>query len=204
LTKILSRSGDSLADLYDVKGSIAGVDQLISEEVHLTHEMGAVLFSERLSSRMLILSSGSIAQNITFAVPFSVGQFTARLLGVQVLTDNTSRISHCQLSINSPPGGDDTDVPFWYWDTANDDARSISILVNGTLATTALLNPLTMIPQVPNLVIGTDAPLASGSVIFRGVTTGFGAGTVLLRALVSIAFPQQGGLSSRGLPLPGW
>lgn len=203
MSKILSKSGDSLADVYDVEGSIAGIDELLSTDVNLTHEMGATIFSERLSSRMLVLSTGAIAQNVTFAVQFSIGTGHGRILGAQVISDSATRTSHCQISVTSPFGFDDTDVPFFIFDVATDNIKTINIQVLGALSSPALLNPLSPI-QLPQFLVGTSAPRPSNIISFRGRTTGFGAGTVTTRALVSIVFPEIGGLSSRGLPVPSW
>ena len=43
-------------------------------------------------------------------------------------------------------------------------------------------------------------------IAFRGVTSAFGAGTVVLTALIHIAFTHLGGNvpSNFGLPVPGW
>ena len=70
MPKILSQAGDSLADSYDVAGSIAGVDDLITQDVQLLHEMGGTIFSERLTSQVLTIASGSIAQNSEYTGQF--------------------------------------------------------------------------------------------------------------------------------------
>jgi len=112
MAKVLSKSGDSLADVYDVEGSIAGIERLQSEEVHLTHDMGQTLFSERLASRMLELSSGVLSQSTVFNVNFSIG-ITSRLLAIQVLSTNSGRLVKCSVAITSPPAVDNMDVPIW-------------------------------------------------------------------------------------------
>ena len=201
MSKILAKSGDSLADVYDVEGSIAGIDDLVSREVNLVHEMGATIFSERLAGRMLDISSGAILQNIQFDVNFSVS-VTSRILALQVVTTSSTRLNRVQVSITSPPSLDNSDVPIWVWDS-NDGFRFANVLTAGALASINILVPA-MTPQIPTLLVGQDSPRQVSTITLRGLTTGFGAGNVTTRLILYVAFPQLGGVSSRGLPLPGW
>lgn len=201
MPKILSKTGDSLADVYDVEGSIAGVDELLSEEINLVHEMGGTAFSERLSTRMFSISSGAIAQSIAFNVNFSENE-NARVLGVQVITTTEARVSHVQVSITSPPGVDNQECPIWGWESTKDTFRSLSMLVGGAIVSRDVLVPAFSL--LPNLLVGPDSPRSAQTLTIRGAATAFGAGTVTIQALLYLAFPQTAGLSSRGLPLPGW
>ena len=45
MVKILSQAGISLADLYNVEGSIAGIEQLDTRELPIVHEMSGTIFS---------------------------------------------------------------------------------------------------------------------------------------------------------------
>jgi len=200
--KILGKAGDSLADVYDVKGSIAGVEELLSQDVSLVHEMGGVLFSERLSSRVVALASGSIAQSLAFNVNFSFGE-NSRILALCVITDNVARLNDVQISLTSGPAVDNTEVPIFAWNDANDLSTGINVLLAGSVASRAMLIPATDM-QIPNLLVGSDSPRPLTTMSMRGDTTAFGAGTTITTALIYVAFPQVQGLSSRGLPLPGW
>lgn len=199
--KILSKSGDSLADVYDVRGSIAGVEELLSEEINLVHEMGATIFNERLSARMVLLTTGAIAQNVKWNVNFSATE-TSRILGVVVLSSSPAEVNRAQLSVTSPPALDNTDVPFFVW-AAGEPTQVIDVLIDGTVEGLQALLPATP-ANVPNLLIGFDSPRAAATLSFRGSMTAFGAGTAVVRAIVHLAFPSRSGLSSRGLPIPGW
>ena len=199
--KILSKSGDSLADVYDVKGSIAGIEELLSKDVNLVHEMGATIFSERLSGRILSITTGAILQDTQFDVAFSFSE-TSRLLGLQVVSTSPSRISRCQVSITSGPSFDNTDLPIFIWDSTLG-SRAINVLIGGALQVLSILIPA-QAQLIPNLMLGFDSPRPSSTITMRGLTTGFGAGNVTITALVYVAFPQLGGVSSRGLPIPGW
>ena len=204
MVKILSKSGDSLADTYDVEGSVAGIDQLETRELGIIHEMGHTVFSERLSASIRRGTSGAILQSTTWdlTIPdFPVTPF--RVLGVVVVAD-AGRVAFAQVSLQDASG--DREIPIWIWDTDNDVQSDIRIVENGA----AVANLLALVPSnnggtVPNLALGSEQPQPVGeNVLFRGVTTAFGAGTVTCTALIYIAFSQIGGISSRGLPVPGW
>lgn len=205
MSKILSQSGDSLADVYDVEGSIIGVEELQAKDVNLVHEMGSTILSERLGARILQLPTGAIAQNTDWAVNFSVGSRITRILGVQVVTLPDSRLVRCQVSVTEPPALGNTDFPIWYWDgIAGDISQEITILLNGSTVTQHVLVPTLGAQLTPNLALGAGQRLSTQTISFRGRSFSFGAGTVSTTALVYVAFPQLGGVSSRGLPIPGW
>ena len=198
--KILGQAGTSLADQYDIEGSIAGVEILDSEEVKTVHEMGGVMFSERLGGTIIELSSGDIAQNISSSTNLNLGPDMGRILGVQMFALPAARTSRCQVSIADAVLS--TDLPLTYWETG-DPEKTIDISSGGSLLTSNLLEP-TSPPLLPNLAIGADSRNPTPFVIFRFRSSGFGAGTVLIKAVLYFAFASVSGLSSRGLPLPGW
>lgn len=201
MPKVLSQSGNSLADVYDVEGSIAGIEELLSKDVNLVHEMGSTIFSERLSARMIALSSGALAQSLEWDINFSFAEHT-RILAVQVVTATVARVNQASVALLSGAAVDDMEVPIWAWD-ANEGSVVARVLIGGAVATQAvLISPI--VPQVPSMLTGNDAPRPASTVSFRGGTTAFGAGTVITQALIYGLFPQVAGLSSRGLPIPGW
>ena len=203
MAKILSKSGDSLADVYNVQGSIAGIDQLLSEEVHLVHEMGSTIFSERLSSSILVLDTAALSQTTDFAINFFLGRTTARILGVQVLANQSpvTRILRASVNISTPIPI--TDMPIWTWVPADLESTVNIIIAGSSSLGKFLMNGNNRL--LPNITIGSDQPFGTTPTIsFRGKTATFGAGTVIVTALIYFAFASAGGLSSRGLPLPGW
>lgn len=202
MSKILSQSGVSLSDVYDVEGSIVGVEELDAEAVKTVHEMGGTIASERMSSRVLLLSTGAIAQDISFAVAFNVGPDINRILNVEVLADQ-ARITHCNVCL-ADLAAPINDMPLWAWDTLVNGVQTIRSSVGGTLG-----NRLRLVPDQgitgPTMAMGTSQPLPTNQIQFRGVTSGFGAGTTVLSALIMMLFPQSAsGLSNSGLPVPGW
>ena len=201
MTKILSRSGDSLADVYDVEGSIAGIDELQSKDVNLVHEMGGVLFSERLSGRVVTLTTGNILASANFSINFSVSN-TSRLLAATVIVDDIVRIARWSLAVTSGPGQDNTEVPIGFWKTSDLD-RSVNVLIGGSVSLLFALIPIVPM-MLPQLMIGQDSPRPISTVTFRGDAAAFGGGNVEVQALLYFAFPETAGLSSRGLPVPGW
>lgn len=210
MPKVLAQTGISLADVYDVEGSIAGTDELLSKEVSLVHEMGGQIFSERLESFLIDLNSTAIAQGAGFdieaaAFPDSVN----RVLGAVMIADTAARTSHCQISMHTPEAGLNADLPIVIWDSAIDAERTIRVRLPGGVVS----NLVALIPAaglgLPNLMTRTGAPNTMGSLFFRGASSAFGAGTVTIRALVMLCRanpgnPVPGHPSSHGLPLPGW
>jgi len=201
VAKILAQAGMSLADLYNVEGSIAGVEDLQSRDVNLVHEMGATVFSERLVARQFILESGAIAQNITFNVATTFEE-NARILAVQIGSNQAARVLRASVSIRAD--NDIMDVPIVVWSSVIDGFAACQVLIAGSVVTLEILQPSVQQALLPNLMVGNTQRLPANEIVLRGVTTGFGAGTVQIRGLVYLALPQLGGISSKGLPLPGW
>lgn len=203
MAKILSQSGDSLADTYDVKGSVAGIDQLETRELPIVHEMGGTLFSERLSASIRRSTTGNINQNTEWDnVLADLPATPGRILGVCVISSDANRILNASVSVQEQAG--DREMPIFLWDT-NEQFLAARLVENGAAAGlfNFLANALN-IGTVPSMLIGTEQPQPIDRVSFRGDTTGFGAGTVVATMLLYVAFSQVAGISSRGLPIPGW
>jgi len=205
VAKVLAQAGVSLADVYNVVGSVAGVDELVSREVHLTHEMGQTIFSERLSATAEVIATSGLAQNISFDIRFSLGAtIPRRLLALQVFADVTTRIATAQVSVNSGALAG-TDVPIWSWQVgAGSDFERLIRQEVATSTTNRFQLVSTEPPQIPNFLMGTLQPNSVPDLMLRGVTSGFGAGTVVLSAVFYLAFADVRGLSSEGLPMPSW
>lgn len=205
MVKILSQAGASLADVYDVKGSIAGIDELSTRELPIVHEMGGTVFSERFNTDVRFITTGALNQNTTWDIVLSnLPAVPSRILGVLVLATTVSRLSVATLSVRSRVSGAENEVPIFAWDTnrGNVTARLVS---NGAApgSVNTLENSLD-IATLPSMLAGDGEADSVNEVAFRGLTTGFGAGTVTATALVYLAFPELGGVSSRGLPVPSW
>lgn len=203
MTKILSQAGVTLADVYDVVGSVAGIEQLESREVGLVHEMGSTIFSERMRTTIRREATGDLAQGtevniVTSNMPVTIN----RLLGIAVITDDASRLGRITILARDPANG--LEIPVWIWDGANSDR--INMRDAGSAVTAFdLLRGLPSNQFIPNLTGGGDqGPDPVNELALRGVTAAFGAGTVFVRAFYYIAFPFLGGVSSKGLPIPSW
>lgn len=206
MVKILGQSGRSISDAYDVDGSIVGIERLEAREVTLVHEMGATIFSERASGFIRRAATGDILQSVNWDIVISdLPAGISRILGLAVISDASTRISFCTVSVRDPASGAERELPIFIWDT-NEDVITVRIEENGAAA--ANFGMLVSAPSVgvnmPSMLIGSGQPQRVGEIAFRGATTAFGAGTVFARLLLYVAFSQVGGLSSRGLPIPSW
>jgi len=201
MVKILSQAGNSLADTYDVVGSVAGIDELETRELPIVHEMGGTVFSERLRGEIGRLPTAALNQSATFDISLALPEAVSRILAVLVLADTAARVDEAQVSIRQGVTG--REMPIFLWDTADNVESTIRIIENGGAAG----DQVALIPdprQVPNMAFGTAQPVGQSVLVFRGNTAAFGAGTVTLVALVYHAFSQLEGVSSRGLPIPSW
>jgi len=200
VVKILSQAGNSLADMYDVEGSIAGIDQLVTSELPIVHEMGGTVFSERLSFGVRRLASSS-AQSLNFILTATdLPRVPTRLLGVQVFCNNAARLVRMGVYANNPRTSQD--FPLWVWDTVN--SVSMRIEDNVVVADLDLLTPVIGATGQASFAGASGQPQSFEDITLRGTTTAFGAGTVAFTALMYLAFAQIRRPSSRGLPVPGW
>jgi len=204
--KVLGRVGVSLADQYDVKGSRAGVEELDVTEVKAVHELGATMFSERFSTRIMEVTSGAIAQSLTFNAAIdpadvlqNMPQGVIRILGVTVLV-SAVRVSRVQLSIRD--NALDRDMIFWMWRDVTD--LSDNQIVDDGSGLQIVLQPINPPWGLPTVMAGTEQPFFTPSFVLRGTTTAFGAGTATVTARILIAFAASEGLSSFGVPVPSW
>ena len=189
--------------MYDVEGSIAGIESLETRELPIVHEMGATLFSERLSGAFNRQTSTALAQNLTWDIEVQVGTVVARILGLCVYTPlNSGRIDHVTVSIRESVAN--REVPIFVWDAATGGVVAARFRDNGAAAAEVImLENMLDIATLPSMLF-TGQPVTVDQIAFRGLTTGFGAGTVECMMTFYRAFSQRDGLSSRGLPIPGW
>ncbi len=202
--KILAQTGVSLADVYDIEGSIVGVDQLHSDEINLVHEMGATIFSERLGSTIQRFVTGDMAADDTFDLTLIVSGIY-RVLGVTVLADTAARINRAQLSLRD--SGTGREIPFWIWTTGIDVEHAIRIVENGSAVGNSTAMTQAVPQTMPTLGMGVGQRInqqVGNEIVFRGLASSFGAGTVELTALVHVANPSIARLGSTGLPIPSW
>lgn len=202
MVKILSQAGMSLADVYDVVGSVAGVEQLQAGEVSLVHEMGATIFSERFNLFVRRVTTAALLQNTDWDILLTDLPATPwRVLSVAVLSLTLAHTERAQLSVRD--ANTEREMPMLVWNRVDDTERAIRIVENG--AASAVLGMLTpAVAFVPTMGSGADQRQSMENIAFRGRTSAFGAGTVVHVALVQLAFSHIGGISSRGLPIPSW
>jgi hypothetical protein len=206
--KILAQAGFSLADVYDIVGSVIGLEELDVTEVKAVHELGGQIHSERLQSFILQQTTGALAQNVVWdlsqnAFPDSVN----RLLGLIVVSNVAARVRLAQVSVSDNDTG--REIPVYVFDNLDDDELSIRWSNDGAAAATHFFLRPTAGIYVPNLLTRLGTTKAMPNITFRGTTDAFGAGTVTTTLIMHIARPNTavpgaGEPSSHGLPIPSW
>jgi len=214
MPKVLSQSGISLADVYDVKGSIVGVENLEAADVSLVHEMGTTIFSERMGGGTLRFSAGAQAQNANFEVLSGAGNFpegVTRILGVQVFLADSSasgEVASAAVCVRAPNGGGlgvPREFPIWIWHETDDNQQNVRYRDDGTLNRLTFLVPRSPVPGIPSFLFGTEQPsVPVPELTFRGTMAAFGAGTIEPVVLIYISNAQTVRPSSVGLPVPSW
>jgi len=196
---VQSQAGISLSDIYDVRGGQAAVERLVSTDVPVTHELGGTIFSERFSMfarRDAQNNAASVNIDMVFTgLPGGI----SRVLAVNMFTDDATRLLDVTVSLEGT--GVDTGMPIWQWDQVN--SRASRFIEAGIPQNLVALVPEPAFTFLPNLLV-TDAPQSFDQIGVRGRTAAFGAGNVLLTASILLGFAAIGGISSRGLPIPGW
>lgn len=205
MPKVLSQAGNSLADIYDVRGSVAGIETLETHELPIVHEMGGTVFSERLSGAFSRSTTGALAQNTTWDIAVTgLGNGISRILGLVVFTTDAARLTEVTASVRDSDVG--REVPIFIWDL-NEAVIGGRIQDDGAaVGSVAFLSNAGGGVNLPSLLIGDEQPQPIPEVAFRGLTSGFGAGTVTTTLVFYRAFSETAGagVSSRGLPIPGW
>lgn len=201
--KILSRAGASLADIYDVVGSISGLETLESREVTLAHEMGATIFSERFQTTFRRMHSGDVLQSTDIDLVLStLPAAPTRLLALTVVTLNQSRIANVAVSVRSPLAVTQ-EIPIWAWDKVN---FSLSRFTDeGVIVGRDILQGVPQLGSMPTFIGGEgQGSTMVHEVALHAQTNAFGAGTVNITAFLHFGFAFEAGLSSLGVPFPSW
>jgi len=205
--KILSQAGVSLADVYDIEGSVVGLENLDVGDIQGVHELGGQIHSERLQAFLIRMTTGAILQSTAFditagGIPDSIN----RVLNVFVFSDVAARLHFAQVGILGQ--GAAGEIPMWSWDSTSDAEYDVRLTIGGAAAG-AELAARSPNPFVPQLLMRLGPNKLMPDLSFRGQTLAFGAGTVTVQALVLIARPNEGNPppgspSSHGLPIPSW
>jgi len=209
MPEIQGQAGHTLAQNYDIKGGAVRITELLSREVHLNHEMGGQIFSERARFSVIEFQTSAVAQNTAFNVEQGgIVDAPNRILGFEAFGNNASRLAHLSLAISNTITG--REIPIWKWQLAVADMGEINLQWSEdgeAVATT--INYNTGIPFTPQLLLRMGLLGDMPSLIMRGVTSGFGAGTQIITGVMTILrptnlSPSPGEASSHGLPIPSW
>lgn len=206
--KILSQAGTSLADVYDVEGSVVGLEELDVANIQGVHELGHQIHAERLLVFGLIANTGALAQSTAWDVSLSAFPDSInRLLSISAVSSFAGRVNDCSVHIGDPLTGVDHGI--WLWDSVNDVEGTVR-RGSPAVAAAVSLRPLSHVAGgLPTLLARTGTSGRMPNLIFRGSTSAFGAGTVTVQALMQVIRPDRGAPgagepSSHGLPIPSW
>lgn len=203
MPKVLSQAGNSLADTYDVEGSIAGIENIETRDLPIVHEMGGTVFSERWSTTVRRAATGNIAASAVIGIVLTdLPNTPTRILGISAISDDASRLAALAVLARDPIAG--REFPLWIHETAT--ADNVRMVDDGSAVTQFdLLRPRTAHTINPSFTGGFEQPQIVNEIAIRGAATAFGAGTVFVRVFIYIAFAETGRVpSSRGLPIPSW
>ena len=203
--KILAQAGSSLADIYDVQGSVIGLEELDASHVKAVHDLGGTIFSERLRGLIIRMDSTAIAQNIDFEViAGGLPNNIQRVLNIAIVARETTRILNCSLALQTAAGTREFIIQSW--DSTPDVEHRVRFF-DGVLGDHFLLVP--GFNQLPTIIAPHSDENDMLSLVFRGTASAFGAGTVTVKAWVYLlrpgpGTPTPGTPSSHGLPIPSW
>ena len=206
MPKILAQAGISLADVYNVEGSVAGTDELLSKEVSLVHEMGGQILSERLLTHTINIETAALLQNVDYRILFSnLPDCPNRIVSVIVAADVPARVLHATVCVSPVTSG--SDAVLWNHTGAVDGDYELRMEDSGVVVNLVGLDP--HFSFVPFLVTRAGDEALMPQVILSGRTTGFGAGDVSVQAFVTVIRAQRnnpaaGEPTSHGLPIPSW
>jgi len=202
-------AGSTLAANYDVEGSQISISELLAQDVNLVHEMGGQIFSER--ARILLVKFTSIAT--AASTPFVLEQggivdAPNRLLGFEAFGNNAGRVNNVSLAIRNTSTG--REMPVWKWQTAVGEMTEIFVhWSDDGAAAGQTINYFTDVPFAAQMLLRADLLGNMPSLIMRGVTGAFGAGTQIVTGVATLLVPTSlnpgpGEPSSHGLPMPSW
>ena len=204
--KVQSSAGSSLADTYDVVGSVIEIERLETRHPQAVLDLQATVFSERLSGAMRRFTSGDILQSVTFGTIETMPLVPCRLLAIQMFTDNAARITRACVVVRSEfTDGTAQEIPICVWDATNSESVRF-VDDNNAAAPLALLVPTLASLRDPLMTFGLEQQENAHQLVLRGDSSAFGAGTVEIWAVAYIAHAIGTGVgpSSHGLPIPSW
>jgi len=199
---VQSKAGESLTDLYDVRGGQAPIERIETNVVQGVHELGATIQSERFSQTVRKVEHLGGGQSTNFNV--SIGNLPDGVWKVDsvyvTVSSDASRLTKCCAGFRS---AQQRDVPLWVWDENNSRILLIEsdALGNGVI----VLSPDPVFSAFPQLASGLDQPASISELFLSGTLGAFGAGTEDIKAWFKISFCDVPGIvSPRGLPIPSW
>jgi len=204
--KVLSQAGISISDQYDFQGSSEGVREMEIEVVQAVHDLGPTMTSERMLGRIdRTITPVGLLQSVEIDMPLgALPEPISKVYGIQVFANNAGRTTNLAVHVANARGTIQ-EFPVWVWDETGETATEI-VMAGGATGSLTLLTPIggIVIPQF--LLVGAGQQLEVSTMVLRGNTSAFGAGTIFYTVLVYLAFPgvEGGAISTFGSSLPSW
>lgn len=203
--KIQGRAGHSMAACYDLRGSIAGLEEMDLATTVPVLEIDGRVFAERLQGAIRRLEIADIVASEVFNAEisnFPEGHW--KLHGIQVITGSGEAASNINnLTVNLVSNDGLNEIPIWVWDDGKAQINRISIA--GAAAGNAdFLDPHLGYTLPPIIISNAPARGAMDSIFVRGIAQAFGAGEFDINVFFYLSHVHVTGISSFGLPVPSW
>jgi len=173
--------------------------------------MGGRVFAERLRSFILNVSTTAIAQSTTFDISVTgIPDSPNRIIAASLTVPTAARVEMAALHLSQDTGDTFfTDQPLVVWDSTTDAEVNCRFALKGVNQGNAFVLRPTGQAFVPILMTRMGPDFKMPELKLRGKSSAFGAGTIIVTAIVLIARANPetrvvGDPSSHGLPIPSW
>lgn len=209
-------AGSSLSRIYDTVGQNSGGPQaeLEADRILLVHEMGQVLFSERMVVRHRHIPSGAIAQSTNFAASITDLPLSPfRIIGITVASVDAGAVEADWASLvltQSDQSATPREHILWAWRPAQGSLLSFRLAMGAAVTDWGVFVPDSNCRFDLNMpgIGGSDSASSdtARTLNLRGATAAFGAGTREVIASIALVLPlaAPGISSATGLPVPSW
>lgn len=217
MTKTQAPYGSSLAPTYDTVGTKQSPSaDLRTDEIILTHEMGQVIFSERLQiSHRHLISAATIQATAFNTVISDLPTSHYRIANIQCVIDDASIAADIEVaSVLHRDVSNGRENVLWTYHGATGSVARMVIDMGAGVTERELLIPSAADSAIARayqqLGRGFEEGVTPSSGVrnlaIRGVTGAVFTGSRSITAIITVihALPGAGQIRSEGLPIPSW